>query len=63
MAPRGSDAPTAAIAKLAGLVRREAMVMSLSDVFFALTVLFVGILIFLPLVKRPRLGAPAGSGH
>jgi len=63
MAPRGSDAPVAALKQLAGLVRREAMVMALSDVFFALTLLFVGILIFLPLVKRPRLGAPPGSGH
>jgi DHA2 family multidrug resistance protein len=54
----------AGLAKLAGLVRREALVMSLGDVFFALTVLFVSILIFLPLVKRPRLGgAPAGGGH
>jgi DHA2 family multidrug resistance protein len=63
MAPRGSDAASAALARLAALVRREALVMSLSDVFFALTVLFVGILVFLPLVRRPRLGAPAGSGH
>jgi len=62
MLPRGSDAPAAALARLAGLVRREALVMSLADVFFALTVLFFGILIFLPLVKRPRLGAPAGGG-
>ena len=62
-APRGSDAPSAALARLAALVRREALVMSLSDVFFALTVLFFGILVFLPLVKRPRLGAPAAGGH
>jgi DHA2 family multidrug resistance protein len=63
LASRGSDAPMAAVARLAGIVRREAMVMSLADVFFALTVLFFGILVFLPLVKRPRLGVPAGSGH
>lgn len=62
MAPRGSDAPMAGLSKLAGLVRREAMVMSLADVFFALTVLFFTILIFLPLVKRPRLGVAAGGG-
>jgi MFS transporter, DHA2 family, multidrug resistance protein len=44
-------------------VRREALVMALSDVFYALTLLFFAMLLFLPLVRRPRLGAPAGSGH
>ncbi|SDR56166.1 MFS transporter, DHA2 family, multidrug resistance protein [Rhizobiales bacterium GAS113] len=63
MAPHGSDAPLAAIKKLAMLVRREAMVMALSDVFYTLTVLFVVMLIFLPLVRRPRLGVAAGDAH
>jgi DHA2 family multidrug resistance protein len=63
MAPRGSDAALAALKQLAGLVRREALVMALSDVFYALTLLFFAMLLFLPLVRRPRLGAPAGSGH
>ena len=62
MAPRGSDAEVAAIKKLALLVRREALVMALSDVFFALTVIFVVMLLFLPLVKRPKLGVAAGGG-
>jgi len=44
------------------LVRREALVMALSDVFFALTVIFVVMLLFLPLVKRPKLGVAAGGG-
>ncbi len=60
--PRGSDAPSAALSQLAALVRRQALVMSLADVFFALTVLFFGILIFLPLVKRPMLGVSGGGG-
>jgi DHA2 family multidrug resistance protein len=63
MAARGSDAASSALKQLAALVRREAMVMALSDVFFALTMLFVGVLVFLPLVQRPRLAAPAGAGH
>jgi len=62
MAPRGSDAEVAAIKKLALLVRREALVMALSDVFFSLTVIFVVMLLFLPLVKRPKLGVAAGGG-
>jgi MFS transporter, DHA2 family, multidrug resistance protein len=63
LSARGSDAATAAVKQLASIVRREALVMALSDVFFALTLLFVGVLVFLPLVRRPKLGAPAGEGH
>ena len=41
MARFGSDAQLAATKKLAGLVRLQATVMSIADVFMALTVLFL----------------------
>jgi len=63
MAPRGSDADLAALSKLAGIVRREAQVWAIDDVFLALTVLFVGLVVLVPLMRRPSpLGAP-GGGH
>ncbi|WP_114947517.1 DHA2 family efflux MFS transporter permease subunit [Microvirga calopogonii] len=57
----GTDAGTAAIKNLSNMVRREAMVMSFSDVFLLLTVLFLGLVFALPFIKKPR-AAPAGGG-
>ena len=54
----GSEAGTAALARLAGLVRTQALAMAIADVFYLLTFLFVGILFMLPLMKKP---APASS--
>lgn len=60
----GSDAPLAATSKLAGLVRREAMVMSIGDVFFALTALFACLIVLVPLMRRPQMmGAPSPDAH
>ena len=64
MAPLGSDAPAAALKKLSLLVRREATVEAISDVFFALTLLFVAMILLLPLVRRPKaFGSAEGGGH
>jgi len=63
MASKGSDAGLAALAKLAGLVRREAMVMSIGDVFLALTFLFLILVIMVPLMRRPVMAPPADAGH
>ena len=57
----GSDAALAATKQLTGMVRTQAMVMSIADVFLALTVLFVAIALMAPIMKRPNL-APAGGG-
>ncbi|WP_040638767.1 DHA2 family efflux MFS transporter permease subunit [Microvirga lotononidis] len=57
----GIDAEAAAIKNLSNMVRREAMVMSFSDVFLLLTVLFLGLIFALPFIKKPR-AAPAGGG-
>lgn len=57
----GSDAELAAIKQMAAMVRREAFVMALGDVFFALSVLFVSMLLLVPLMRRPKTAA--GAGH
>jgi len=57
----GSDAELAAIKQMAAMVRREAFVMALGDVFFVLTLLFVAMLALIPLMRRPK--APAAAGH
>ena len=64
LAARGSDAEMAAISKLSAMVRREATVMAIGDVFLALTVLFLLIPFLIPLMRKPRPAAPAaGGGH
>jgi DHA2 family multidrug resistance protein len=64
MADRGSDASLAATSKLAGIVRREALVWAIGDVFFALTVLFVSLVFLIALMRRPTpRSAAAGGGH
>jgi DHA2 family multidrug resistance protein len=63
MASRGSDAEMAATSKLAAIVRREALVMALSDVFIALTLVFLAMLVLAPLMRRPALQGGGASGH
>ncbi len=60
LAARGSDAELAATRQLALIVRRQAEVMALSDVFLALTVIFLACVSFAALMRRPS-GAPAGA--
>ena len=61
-ASMGSDATLSATKQMARLVRREALVMSLADVFLALTVLFVALVFVTPLMRRPaRQGG--GDAH
>jgi DHA2 family multidrug resistance protein len=62
LAPLGSDAGAAALSRLAGMVRRQAMTMAIADVFLLLTMLFFGIIFLLPLMRRPSAGT-GGSGH
>jgi DHA2 family multidrug resistance protein len=57
----GSSAEPGALANLANLVRREALVMAFSDVFLMIAVLFGVMLLLVPLARRPR-PAPAGAG-
>jgi MFS transporter, DHA2 family, multidrug resistance protein len=62
LSPLGSDAPSAALMKLAGLVRRQALTLAIADVFVLLTFLFLGILLLLPVMKKGAAGA-GGGGH
>ena len=62
LAPLGSDAGAAALSRLAGMVRRQAMTMAIADVFLLLTMLFFGIILLLPLMRKPSAGT-GGSGH
>jgi len=62
MASRGSDAELAATRQLALIVRRQAEVLALADVFLALTVLFLCCVGLAALMRRPAAGA-GGGGH
>ena len=56
LAARGSDAELAATRQLALIVRKQAEVMAISDVFLALTVVFLGC------VGLAAADAPPGAG-
>jgi MFS transporter, DHA2 family, multidrug resistance protein len=51
-----------ATGRVVAMLRREALVMSFSDVFLAMTALFLAIAMAAFLVKRPAV-ALAGGGH
>ena len=61
LAARGPDAELAATRQLALIVRRQAEVLALADVFLALTAIFLGCVSFAALMRRPA-GAP-GRGR
>ena len=63
MAARGSDAQLAATRELALIVRRQAEVMALADVFLALTILFLGCVGLAALMRRPVAAGAGGGGH
>lgn len=59
----GSDAETAALRQMAGMVRSQATVMAFADVFLLLTGLFVLLAVALPFVRKPQTGLGGGGGH
>lgn len=61
----GVDAADAALKTVAGLVRREALVLAFGDVFLMLTLLFLAMALALPLTRRPAAvsGRPPADGH
>ena len=59
MAHFGSDASLAATKKLGQLVRKQATVMAIADVFWVLTILFLLVALLAPIVRRPN---PQGGG-
>jgi DHA2 family multidrug resistance protein len=58
-AARGSDAAMAATKEMAMMVRRQAEVLAMSDVFLALTAVFLSTVALAAFMRRPR---PAGGG-
>jgi DHA2 family multidrug resistance protein len=64
LASRGSDAALAATKQMALMLRRQAMVMALADVFVVLTVVYLGTLWLAALMRRPQMaGGGGGGGH
>jgi DHA2 family multidrug resistance protein len=62
----GSDPPTAArkaTVAVWGMVQRQASMMAYNDVFLLLAIMFVVMLPFTLLMKRPEPGAKAAMGH
>jgi DHA2 family multidrug resistance protein len=62
-AARGSDAAQSALKQMTGFVRREALVMALSDVFVFIAILFVAMVAVLPFVRKPPLINAAAESH
>ena len=63
LAARGSDAELAATRQLALIVRKQAEVMALSDVFLTLTVVFLGCVGLAAMMRRPVAAGGGGGGH
>ena len=61
-ASRGSDAALAATRQLELLVRRDATVLALSDVFLVVACLSLAMIAVAPLMRRPA-GPRAAGGH
>lgn len=59
----GSDAELAAVKQMAGMVRSQGLVMSFADLFWALSILFVAIVVLVPLVRKPETGAGGAPAH
>jgi MFS transporter, DHA2 family, multidrug resistance protein len=59
----GSDAGSAALKRLTGLVHQQAMTLAIADIFYLLTFLFLAITLCAPLMQRPAAQKAAGGGH
>ncbi len=63
LAARGSDAELAATKQMALMVRRQAEVMALADVFLCVAAIFVASLWLAALMRRPQAIGGGGGGH
>ena len=59
----GLDGATAAMQQLSNMVRQQASLMSIADVFLLLTVLFGGLAVFSMVMKKPDALAEGAGGH
>jgi DHA2 family multidrug resistance protein len=62
-ASRGSDAEMAATKQMALMVRRQAEVMALADVFLAVTAIFLCAMWLSALMNKPQMAGGGGGGH
>ena len=62
-ASKGSDAAMAATKQLAMVVRRQAEVLALADVFLALTAIFLACVGFAAFMRKPSAAPGGGGGH
>ncbi|MCF8479550.1 MAG: DHA2 family efflux MFS transporter permease subunit [Rhodospirillum sp.] len=58
----GSNASAAALNQMTLIIRQQATVMAFGDVFLALTVVFVSLVLLAPLMRRPKMGPGGGGG-
>ena len=63
MAARGADAADAAVKQMALMVRRQAEVMALADVFLAVAAIYLIALWLTVLMRRPAAPGGGGGGH
>jgi DHA2 family multidrug resistance protein len=63
MAARGSDAALAATRQMAMMVRRQAEVLAMSDVFLSLTVVFLLVVALAAFMRKPQMAGAGGGGH
>jgi DHA2 family multidrug resistance protein len=65
LAPQlGSDSELSAIKMMTQMAHRESLVMAFSDVFLALAVIFIAMVIMVPFIRKPMpRSAPAAAGH
>jgi DHA2 family multidrug resistance protein len=63
LSPLGSNAATAALQQMNGLVRKQAMTMAIADVFLLLTILFLAIILLMPILQKPKSAGGGGGGH
>ncbi|MBV1705226.1 MAG: DHA2 family efflux MFS transporter permease subunit [Hyphomicrobiales bacterium] len=59
----GSDAQAMALKQISLMIRQQALVMSLADVMFVLTFLFVGLVALAPVMQKPKAAGGGGGGH
>jgi hypothetical protein len=58
----GTNAELAAYKQTGRMASRESLVVAIGDVFFLLALLFVGIAILIPLMKRLQMAVGGGDG-
>jgi len=59
----GLDGATAALKQLAAMVQQQATILSFSDIFLLLTVLFLAMIFGVLLISKPEGTGPGGGGH